>query len=176
LLKKVAIRQFKEFARKQAMRTALDTAKRATRMGCRIGGRAAQKASQAALRLGKKAAKNPQVQKITSLATVIQLRDVGMAVIAENYEDIDRSFLDNVRVMCEGSAQIARYQTAMGQTVRHSCHLFPDLLKALLTVSVVLLADYAVMSCVCKQVQEQVRLDTIDQTCMVEMTPSHRKV
>jgi len=99
-----------------------------------------------------------------------------VCVVAENVDDIDRSFLDNVRVMCDGASQIAGFDNAMGQTVRHSCHLFPDVFRAMLTLVTVLFADYGVMNCVCKQGEEQKRVAAIDEQCMVEMLPSHWRV
>jgi hypothetical protein len=106
---------------------------------------------------------NPQVQKIVTLATVIELCDVGMSVVAENVNDINRSFLDNVRVMCDGASQITGFDNAMGKTVRHSCHLFPNLFRAMLTLITVLFADYSVMNCVCKQGEEQKRVEAIEE-------------
>ena len=98
------------------------------------------------------------------------------AAAAVRAEDIDRSFLDNVRVMCDGAAQIASTDSSLALSVKHACLMLPDLLKASLTLLTVLFADYAVMRCVCGQVEEQVRVNVITNLCMDKLSPNHWRV
>jgi len=78
--------------------------------------------------------------------------------------------------VCDGAAQIASTDTSLALSVKHACLLFPDLLKATLTLLTILFADYTVMTCVCGQVEEQVRVNVITNMCLVYLSPNHWRV
>ena len=177
LLKIVAIKQMWEYMRKAA-KEAANTAK----------AKAIEQLKKAAAQAkGFRPSVKPTAQqtarfavtptkKTAVLGALVSLGDVFVTTVAENVDEIERSFLDNVRVMCDGAAQITGKDNAFGQSVKHSCQLFPDLLSAMLTFLTVLFADYGVMNCVCAEVAEKVRVEVIAEQCLKELTPSHWRV
>jgi len=111
--------------------------------------------------------------RATLLASVIEMKNVLVTTVAESTEEIERSYLDNLRVMCDGASQILGTNNALALTVRHACLLVPDVLQSMQTLLVVLSVDYAVMDCVCRTPEEHVRSLVIDNDCVGQMIPGY---
>jgi len=177
LLKVVTLKQLVAYTKKSAKQAAIALKAKALQQQ-----QQALAAAQGFRQVAKVAVKKTAVRgltetvKMAGVGALLSLGDVFVSTIAENYEEIDRSFLDNVRVMCYGASQIAGTDTSFALSVKHSCLLFPDLLKALLTMTTVIFMDYSVMNCVCSQVAEQVRIDAITEQCMDDITPHYWRV
>ena len=177
LLKIVTIKQMVEFTKKSAKKAANAIRAEAQLAAKRAVAAASGFKSQAKIATQRTAVRGmTENLKMAGVGALVALGDVFVSTLAENTDEIDRSFLDNVRVMCDGAAQIAGTDTSLALSIKHSCLLFPDLLKAVLTFLTVIFMDYSVMNCVCNQVAEQVRIDAINQQCMQDMTPNYWRV
>jgi len=181
LLKKITIKQVVAAAKKQKKRLAEKAAAQAKQLkelAMSVPERLL--AQQARARLAAQTARSNVKTvaskvgfRMTLLASLVELKDALVTTVAESTEEIERSYLDNLRVMCDGAAQIAGTDNAVARSTLHACLLIPDGLAAMQTLLVVLLVDYSVMDCVCRTPEELVRADVIDNDCVRQMMPGY---
>jgi len=183
ILKKMTIRQIMAAARKKdhalkerAVKRAAEEARalQAKALAAKDRLKAQAKALPARARAESKRVASVVGFRMTVLSAYVEIKDVFTTSVAESADEIERSYLDNLRVMCDGAAQILGTGNALALTVRHACLLVPDTIKGMLVMFTVLVSDYDVMDCVCRMPEEQVRVSVIDQECAAKMIPSWR--
>ena len=87
------------------------------------------------------------------------------AILYDSVNDFEHSMLDNVRVQCDGLANIFFTDTPIANTVREGCLIVPDTLLSTLNAIMILLVEYPILSCVCS-VQGENTFDKAIEICM----------
>lgn len=84
--------------------------------------------------------------------------------------DVDRSYLESMRIQCDGLGQIVG-RDVWGDTLKHTCLIIPATLKSTLQALMVFLVEYRVMSCVCSMSQETNSILFAKSQCLPKNTP-----
>ena len=129
---------------------------------------AATKTKQAAI----KTSKSSFARGNAAVFTVLELQSLFSSVLHESTSDFDRSFLDNIRVMCDGLAQIFGTDNTVALALRHMCLLVPDVLKGTLDFFNVLFVDYPIMTCACKTPEEFRTAEVVSSLCLTRIMPN----
>ena len=123
-----------------------------------------------------KAVKMMSRSGLGATASLSVIQSLLSNTLYESAEDIDRSFIDNLNVMCDGFGQIFGYTNPWARTMRHACLLVPATFRSSIVVLKVLLVEYVIMDCVCKIPEEHVRLELIESTCLRKLVPISLRV
>ena len=112
------------------------------------------------------------VRKHVAVFTVLEIQSLFSSVLHESTSDFDRSFLDNIRVVCDGLAQIFGTDNTIALALRHMCLLVPDVLKGTLVFLNVLFVDYPIMTCACKTPEEHRTAEVVSNLCLTRIMPN----
>ena len=159
LMRTVTVKSLRATARKQAaagkraIKAAVDSA----------GKRAANSAKVMASR---------QHTKTLQVFTLMETQQLLSAVLYEAESDIERSLLDNIRVICDGLGQIFGTDNSFARTLKQGCLLVPDSLQSIMTFLNVLLVDYPTMACVCNVPEQQQTVEFVAGVCLLNEMPN----
>ena len=129
------------------------------------------RARKKAIEKGKVTLKNT-AKKRALVFTLLETQQLLSAVLYETTSDVERSFLDNIRVICDGLGQVFGTDNSFAGTLKHACLLVPDTLQSTMTFLNVLLVDYPTMACVCNVPEQQQTVEVVTQVCLLNEMPN----
>ena len=107
---------------------------------------------------------------VTKTAKIATASALMSTTLFEAQDDIRRYFLDVVRVQCHGLGEFVG-DNQFGKALRHLCLLLPDGVEGALRVLLVLMIDYPLMDCVCRQTREVNRVAVVTDRCLPQLFP-----